>query len=73
MNPRTQEHWTRAIPVHRDKRAMVRVVAGRHVGMCGPVNDIVAEPTLLEVRPGGGMTLEADLLLRNRLRVSLRG
>ncbi|MGD9938069.1 MAG: pirin family protein [Methanoregulaceae archaeon] len=58
MKPRYQEYGAGMIPVHRDEGVMVRVVAGRHAGLRGPVNGIVAEPTLLDVRLGGGTTFE---------------
>ena len=58
MKPRYQEYGAGAIPMYREDGVMIRVVAGRHAGVRGPVNGIVAEPTLLDVRLAGGATFE---------------
>ncbi len=49
MDPRYQEIAGDAIPVVRGDGTTVRVVAGEHGGAQGPVTEIVADPTFLDV------------------------
>lgn len=58
MEPRYQEIEAGAIPIYRGDGATVRVIAGEHVGVRGPVAGIVAEPTFLDVRLEAGTAFE---------------
>ena len=58
MDPRYQELGAGAIPVHRGEGTAVRVIAGEHAGVRGPVVGIVAEPTFLDVRLEAGAVFE---------------
>ncbi len=58
MDPRYQEIASEMIPMVRGDGAEVRVIAGEHGGVRGPVRDIVAEPTYLDVTLEGGTTFE---------------
>lgn len=58
MNPRYQEIAAEAIPTVRRDGAAVRVIAGEHSGIRGPVAEIVADPTYLDVTLAPGVTFE---------------
>lgn len=49
MDPRYREIGTGEIPVVRGAGAEVRVIAGEHAGVRGPVTGIVADPAFLDV------------------------
>jgi redox-sensitive bicupin YhaK (pirin superfamily) len=58
MDPRYQEIAADAIPVVCGGGAEVRVIAGVHAGVRGPVTGIVAEPTFLDVALGSDQAFE---------------
>lgn len=58
MDPRYQELTADAIPVVRGDGSSVRVLAGEHGGVRGPVTGIVAEPTFLDVALEPGAVFE---------------
>jgi hypothetical protein len=57
IRPRYQEITSNTVPeVKRDDGASVRVIAGSEAGVKGPVTEIVAEPTYLDVALPAGAT-----------------
>ena len=66
MDPRYQELAADAIPTVRGDGAKVRVIAGEHGGVSGPVTGIVAGPTCLDVtlEPGAAFEHLTDWAVR---------
>jgi hypothetical protein len=57
--PRYQEVASGSIPAHEADGARVRVVAGSHGGVRGPVSEIAARPVYMDVtlQPGAGFSM----------------
>jgi len=53
--PRYQEVTSEGIPAVEFEGGQVRVIAGEHLGLQGPVREIIAQPLYMDVRlePGG--------------------